>query len=259
MYPETHGPEVPKDEDATIWRYCDLVGFMSLLQRQALFFARADRLGDPFEGSLPTRNVEQRRAELVELEIPEEAHGSFGEIYQMMPLFTFVNCWHMNDSESAAMWQLYADRGKGIAIRSTFARLKRSLGQASEPVELGLVQYIDYAEGSIDWEDDSITDLGRLVFMHKRRSFAHEKELRAIHSRPATLYRDEDGKVAVDVQKGLRRDGVSVPVELSTLIERVYVAPQQDDWRYEAVKALAVKYGLSAEVVRSDLDRDPVF
>src|SRR5258705_185923 len=32
--------------------------------------------------------------------------------------------WHMNEFESAAMWQLYANFDEGIAIRSTYKRLR---------------------------------------------------------------------------------------------------------------------------------------
>ena len=34
-----------------------------------------------------------------------------------------VNSWHMNEYESAAMWDIYSTRDFGIAIRSTIKRL----------------------------------------------------------------------------------------------------------------------------------------
>jgi hypothetical protein len=35
----------------------------------------------------------------------------------------FVNCWHMNEHESAAMWRLYSQADEAICVQSTFARL----------------------------------------------------------------------------------------------------------------------------------------
>jgi hypothetical protein len=42
----------PDDPDITIWRYIDLAKLLSLLSSSTLWFSRADRLGDPHEGSL---------------------------------------------------------------------------------------------------------------------------------------------------------------------------------------------------------------
>ena len=39
--------------DEVIWRYMDLAKFLSALDRESLFFCRADLLGDLFEGSYP--------------------------------------------------------------------------------------------------------------------------------------------------------------------------------------------------------------
>ena len=47
----------PPDPDVPLWRYMDLSKFADLLQRRSLAFARADRLGDPFEGSVPVANA----------------------------------------------------------------------------------------------------------------------------------------------------------------------------------------------------------
>ncbi len=43
--------EKPKNENSKIWRYLDFAKFISILDRKALFFVRADRLSDKFEGS----------------------------------------------------------------------------------------------------------------------------------------------------------------------------------------------------------------
>src|SRR5258706_406031 len=51
-----------------------------------------------------------------------------------------VNCWHVNEGESAAMWDLYAN-SKGIAIRSTVGRLKKSLRPEQRKIALCKVEY----------------------------------------------------------------------------------------------------------------------
>jgi hypothetical protein len=42
---------LPTNEDIPIWRYMDLGKYLSMLDCRCLFFARATRLNDPFEGS----------------------------------------------------------------------------------------------------------------------------------------------------------------------------------------------------------------
>ena len=43
----------PANPDTKIWRYMNFTKFVSMLEHQALWFSRADKLGDPFEGSMP--------------------------------------------------------------------------------------------------------------------------------------------------------------------------------------------------------------
>ena len=57
MYTE-HPTFSPPPDDAVLWRYMDFTKFVSFLDKSSLFFARADKLGDPFEGA-PLQN-EQR-------------------------------------------------------------------------------------------------------------------------------------------------------------------------------------------------------
>lgn len=56
MY-EEHPVFNPPSDDAVLWRYMDFTKFVSLLEKSALFFARADKLGDPFEGAFSKINV----------------------------------------------------------------------------------------------------------------------------------------------------------------------------------------------------------
>jgi hypothetical protein len=40
----------PADLKIKVWRYMSLPRFIWMLQRRALYFARSDLMGDPFEG-----------------------------------------------------------------------------------------------------------------------------------------------------------------------------------------------------------------
>jgi hypothetical protein len=156
----------PRDRDIPVWRYMDLAKYVDLLQRRQLFFSRADLLGDPFEGSVTRVNIMVRRAASRRLDLQRQAnpspvprliaaaksmHEQIAEANRSSRRTTYINCWHMNEHESAAMWKLYAASDSAVAVRSTFAKLRGCLptGGSHQPlVYLGEVTYIDYEHGA---------------------------------------------------------------------------------------------------------------
>jgi hypothetical protein len=239
--------------DAHIWRYMDVAKYLSLLESQALFFARADLLGDPFEGSWPRKNVEARIPYFQSLGLPganpHEIAQAFANYSKLNRQFSFVNCWHVNPNESMAMWRIYAQIGAGIAIRSTFQNLLQNLERASQKIYVGIVRYLDYQNDvAPDW-----TPIAPLIV--KRASFAHENELRAVFSL------DIPGQARHEWEKASPPDkpGILVPVNLLSLVERVYVAPQSPAWIAALVEGISNKLGLKVQVHHSSIDTDPVF
>jgi hypothetical protein len=58
-----------------------------------------------------------------------------------------VNCWHINEDESAAMWQLYGAAGSGIAIESSKANLESAL--KGDGIFVDQVRYMDFDRDEI--------------------------------------------------------------------------------------------------------------
>lgn len=61
VYEEHPAFESPEPPDAAIWRYMDLPKLVSLLTDRALWFARADTLGDAHEGAYGLFNINARQ------------------------------------------------------------------------------------------------------------------------------------------------------------------------------------------------------
>jgi len=233
-------------DDASLWRYMDLAKLVSLLQTNALHFARLDRLGDPFEGSV-TSAVQVSRATDRR---SREVDWSFvmGRVRQ----FLFASCWSHSDVESAALWQLYA-AGGGLAIRTTQGQLVRALGEpvqldgyeprgailpSARTVLIGKVNYVDYSTAA--WDTD---DLMR-ASMHKRLSYAHEQEVRALVSSPDDAH---------------RAAGLYLAVDVNVLIGEIYVSPESPTWFREVVEGVADRFQVAAAVRQSSLDAPPLF
>jgi hypothetical protein len=53
--------DAPSNIDVPVWRYMDLTKFISMLETEALHFARASGMSDQFEGSTSKVTYEARR------------------------------------------------------------------------------------------------------------------------------------------------------------------------------------------------------
>lgn len=229
----------PENANIKIWRYMDFTKFVYSLDKSALFFTHVDKLGDPYEGSYSHANkwlrklayskAKDSRSQEEVLEMMREARKDI-----------FVNCWHMNEGESAAMWLLYAKTNEAICIQSTFGRLAKTV---PDYTNIGTVKYIDYEK---EWiPEDGIYH----PFLYKRKSFAHEKEIRAL------IY-SKDKKVLTPLKRD--ENGISIKLDLNMLIDRIYVSPQAPEWFYDLVADVTLKYNLKKKVEKSALDSVPL-
>ena len=244
-HPEIHEPQ----SDAPLWRYMDFAKFVDLLETQSLYFCRVDRLG-PFEGSFTkplSDNYQQVYGQL--FKDPKQAAESvrrFQSTNRAWPKWTYVNCWHMNDGESMAMWEAYVRSQAGIAIKTDFASLSRSL-KGEHQVFVGTITYLDYNR---DWfKGGNIL----IPFFHKPKSYQHENEVRAlIWKPPATMLLEGGGEA-----------GIKEKVDLAALLSEVYVVPsltgKSDSWFRDTVQAVIERYGINLEVKQSTLDDEAVY
>jgi hypothetical protein len=288
----------PSDPAARAWRYMDFAKFISLIARRELYFCNLEVLAatDPHDGLLSQPNYRHRQWHSIADLAPEEYKIVFFEnmtgerqriqfesqknsreywlrrrFYDRRTLL--INCWHLNQYESAAMWVQYAIGGQGIAITSTFQKIMESLVGASEILHIGMVKYLD-------WENETVDNTFVLPFS-KRRSFAHEQELRIVYWDPDVqqqvnllcqrlaqhtfdhLYRRITtpinwALIENDVSKVGYKSGIYIPVNIDELIEEVYVSPSAPDWFAEVVKAACDKFGLKKSPIRSDILSQPI-
>jgi hypothetical protein len=238
--------EAPSNADIPIWRYMNLAKFLSMLQDEALHFARVDRMIDEFEGSISTPTLSVRRASLEPLENLEEVNAFYAEARKEFRAYIYLNCWHMNEHESAAMWDLYlGGEAQGIAIRSTYRRLSKSITEQRE-VFIGTVHYVDFNTEIVP-ERNALNP-----YVYKRRSFEHERELRALHV--GHQLADDEVKAAP-----LGLDVVPITVDLNPLVEAVYVSPKAKNWFERLIRNELGRYRRNWEVIHSNLDADPIY
>lgn len=228
----------------TLWRYMDFTKLISLLEEKALAFPRTDLFEDPYEGFLPEASVRELRANLSPYHLTPEHAELWIKFPTQMRKQLYVSCWFCSEHESAAMWKLYLSGIEGIAIRSNTDALAKALDSNPYTIGMAAVQYIDYETTSIP--------LGNALFpvMHKRLSFAHEQEVRAVIWSEMTVNRP---LIPGDSQV------IPVPLNPSDLIDAVHVSPSAPAWFGSLVERVVRRYGLQVPVVHSNLYNRPAY
>jgi hypothetical protein len=228
----------PSNVNAKVWRYMDFTNYIWTLECSALYFSRIDLLGDPFEG---TTTAASNDAIMKAMDWPagseqQQKDWATGNARARRDVRRglFVNCWHMNDHESEAMWRLYANSDQSIAIQTSYSKLVDAF---DESIIVGAVRYTDY--------DHAVFPMNDALWpaAHKRASFKHENEIRALKFATA------DGNEPL---------GHSVPVNLATLVERVYVSPNCPSWYEKLAQRLTQRFGYDFPIMKSRLSEEPV-
>ena len=237
----------PDDTKVKIWRYMDFTKFASLLETESLFLSRVDLFEDPYEGATSHVNAQLRPLVYKNKGIPLEAIAGFSKFTEWSRSWTYVNCWHMNKTESAAMWKLYAQTNEAVAIQSTYEKLHSCLPSGTF---VGVVNYIDY---DIEWMPE---DNGFWPLMHKRLSFEHEKELRVLAQE---LPQTNSPENAIDISVVNNKSGKNIKVDLRDLIENIYISPTAPQWFSDLVCSITKRYDFDFQVKQSNLARLPSY
>ena len=246
--------QVPAKE-TVIWRFMDFTKFVSLISTNSLFFSRSDKFEDPFEGAKGLKKNKKKwdnhyleffeqaiknppegaDCNKSEKEIKKEAKRLLNQLDkggQHDQKRTFINCWHENLYESEAMWKLYTkNMSEGIAIQTTYEKLYRAL-KKDPSISIGRVNYIDY--------DSRFAGINE-SFWYKRKSFEHEKEIRAVYKD----FREES------------EYGKPIEINVNTLIQKIYVSPTAQEWFVDVVKETLDKYGLKKKINKSSMLIEP--
>lgn len=246
MYQKHPEFEEPAD-DTILWRYVDFTKFISYLEKNALFFVRSDQFPDKYEGKFTKKDVLAWKEKL-------QPHAKLSQIemYERLRKSVHISSWHINENESAAMWEICLRSGEGVAIKSTFKRLKDSfIYHKEDDIYIGKVHYIDYTKNTIPQENIF------KPFVYKRKAFEHEKELRAVIIKPSFSRKTvENPNFTYIHPKWL---GIHVATDLEILIDKIIVSPDVPDWFIDLVTSLVKKFELNKKVSQSELSREPPY
>jgi hypothetical protein len=249
--------EIPSDvpdDSQRIWRYMDFSKYVDLVTASELHFTRADRLEDPYDCSGMQFLGEQHKK-------LSSTHPQMRErdcqVNTFDRLFVYVNCWHIGDVESAALWRLYSEnRHETIAIQTTIGKLKaeKEGKWPRDIIRMCQVRYDPQNGGKPIGSGRLFSSSGWESIVYKRPSFVHERELRAFVFQGCDKLRESntlrnESHLAELMEKRPRY--IRIPIIPSRLIEKVYVSPHAKELFVELAKRVSGE--LKDRVVKSDL------
>ena len=234
-------PRQPKSDD-DLWRYVDFTQLISIFEKQSLWFSSISAFFDPFEGALPQTTLAELANRLhAGISEPEEI---VARLYEALRYTTYASCWHQRNRETAAMWQLYQNQGKEVAIRTTVQGFQAALPDRSD-LTVGCVNYEDY-ETADDFTVNRVSP-----FFHKRPSFQHEREYRAVISEFEVAEGARVDKGYTDKINEGTPPGRAVSVDVEYLIQEIVISPVAASWIKPLVEQVTTTYEFEDIPVRS--------
>lgn len=230
MYLNNPNIKLPKDPDTVVWKYLDLSKFLDLLLSKKLFMSRSDKFEDQYEGTFSEPTFEEIKKLAID-------NPDFLNYYKTHREKVAVSSWHINEYESFAMWQIFTQNSEGLAIQSTIGRLQKAVNpERNFDQYIGEVNYIDYKKEYIPFDDLFFP------FLFKRKSFQYEREVRIL-----TDTSESNLKL---------NDGLKINVDITQLIEKIYIHPKSENWYKKLVIELVERLGFDFEIEKSDLESD---
>lgn len=259
MHIELEGITSPED-NATLWRYMSLEKFANILATRSLFFTRADKFDDPFEGHLPRQVMSIYKSATSSYErdnYPEISEGWTLVAAYSLRKHVMCNCWYQAEQESMAMWDKYHMRNSGIAIKTTMVNLKNSLPDRYD-VFIGEMQYLEEHNKIGVLENVSIPNLVHHPYFYKRKSFEHEHEVRVLIEVESLLrnYFSDQGINKISSEQVLYEIGMSLEISVETLIDEnseIIISPYAEQWVVDTVASIVEQYGFQFSVNPSRL------
>ena len=254
---------IAPDPNLILWRYMELDRFQSFLERESLFFSRADKFSDPFEGSIPKkvydfRNEAQgkrfRNGVQPDSEQIANRIANLADTHLMFKRTHVINCWHNNSNESDAMWRLYLKTNEGVAIQTTAARLMQSLEGSDRDIKISQVRYVDYDRDGFYGEDYQHSGYNFFMpLIHKRNEFIHEREVRLIHDVRAA---ERDNSYWENQES---EGGMFIELDLDVLVDKIILPPTSDEKVRQKVELLVDRFGHHFELEKSVLSNEAYF
>ncbi|HIC1729309.1 DUF2971 domain-containing protein [Enterobacter kobei] len=265
-------------DDVILWRYMSLDKFIHMIDSKTMFLSPLSyfKNSDPLEGYLPRKfhvDMENKlRSMLDSLSVDyKDMPGEIVNFIMEQKATTdsrielmkekvrgrqCICCWYESKFESEAMWKLYGDNGKSIAIKTTVGALKKSIESEGNDnlVYLDRIKYLDFDDINLNEEDLLENKRAIASILFKRKEYEHEKEVRLYHKPDEyDLYNPQETMLN-DYWERYSIKPYFINININEMIHDIVISPFVSEPYESSVKAICSKYELNnCKVYKSTL------
>jgi hypothetical protein len=289
------------ENDSGLIRFMNRDKFADLIITSALYFVRADKLkaADSLEGTLTKQEFEFLKSKFFGHDfykslsnfkingrkIKIEGIGriaitgdrnldlknirtEFHRVYENRKQGFFINCWCISDHELYPMWKAYTETGKGVAIKTTFHKLRKAL-ENSDKIIAKQISYCDFNDISAEiiknppiYFKGGIMALLIDMLFKKHIPYETEQELRLILMDEDYLSLYPNDSILPDIDVGLYRNEKEFTlsnVDLMTLVDEIILHPGATSEFMDSVQKIITRgcKELCDKITFSRIDSNP--
>ncbi|WP_338921419.1 DUF2971 domain-containing protein [Pseudomonas silesiensis] len=263
--------------EIVLWRYMSLEKLINLIDTSALFLSPIAffKNSDPLEGHLPKKFHDAIASHLQSMmqsgpKFPKSAPKEMLDFEKEWEVTSnrrlklmrekaqgrqSICCWNESQFESEAMWKLYGDNGKSIAIKTTVGSLKKSIESKDNEklVSLERMRYLDFNDADMTREELLAKKERVSSILLKRKEYEHEREVRLYHD-PDIFDLTSPQLILSEYWEKYIIKPHTINVDISELIHSVVISPYVSEPYTSSVKAICAKYELTeCDVYQSKL------
>lgn len=286
--------------DFTVVRYMNLAKFLAFIANSELFFPTWEQLktDDPHEGELNQKDIDIIINNFFNSEDNNQDYNLRNilinyekTIRNIIVGSLAINCWSIVEFDCYAMWKLYAELEYGIAVTTTYSKLKNAIDNFDRPCVINRVIYRSPQEQTIDTHE-SFNELQMaynniqpyLNYFNDPQEYVQSPESQKIEQlsvdfsnkalnfytslifskRKAFEYENELRIATMITLKDFwlnnnqKLNGLKFPINLNYLIDNIYISPNAPDWLRNTIKKILHQFGIEKEVYISNLLTPPV-
>ena len=176
-------PDLKPDASITLWRYMSFSSLCEILMNDCIPLIPIQHFSDKSEGRVLKEILSK---------LPDASEIAIEQTMQMYKETTYVSSWYNAENENAAMWDRYAYKGEGVAVKTNAKLLLSSIEIDSTLLIVKKIKYINEPSQLSNFEVteeklQSGNDL--LYFFYKMDDYKDESEIRILMTRLPDVYK----------------------------------------------------------------------
>lgn len=260
-----------------LYRYIELDKFLHMIITGKIPLVRVTCFSDIFEATYPAKSVAKtqeyflkRTIEILGEDFVNSHPADINTKRQNALLWRkgyFVSSWHANDYESEAMWRIYANYNKGIALETNIDKLVKNIPDDynnqgySHPVMFSEVSYMDYEtmDEIIYKNEESYRNFFYSDCFIKRKSFEYENEVRIVtHIEIGSRYLEPIPGLP-EIEPDIEGNVMFLPFDLNNVVNRIVIAPECPNYYFDIISSICDKFNINVPVETSKLVAEPIY